>query len=182
MRFEQTFPLRDGRTLLVRSCTGEDSALMKKMYIDTHTETDFLLSYPDEHTFTPESEARFLREKEESPREAELMAFVDGEAAGTAGIEAVGNKEKVRHRCEFGISVLKAYWGLGIGRVMLESCIGLAREAGYRQMELDVVADNARAISLYKSVGFTEYGCNPLGFVSRGGAAQALVLMRLELK
>ena len=182
MRFEQTFPLRDGRALLLRSCTGEDSALMLEVFLATHAETDYLRSFPEENTFTAESEARFLREKEESSREAELMGFVDGVAAGTAGFSAVGSKEKLRHRCEFGISVRKAYWGLGIGRVMLESCIGLAREAGYRQMELDVVADNARAISLYKSVGFTEYGRNPLGFVSRGAGTQALVLMRLELK
>lgn len=35
--------------------------------------------------------------------------------------------------------------------------------------------------SLYKSVGFTEYGRNPKGFLSRSGAWQELVLMRLDL-
>ncbi len=45
--------------------------------------------------------------------------------AGTAGIEAVGAKYKVRHRAEFGISVAKEYWGLGIGRALLNACIKL---------------------------------------------------------
>ena len=69
------------------------------------------------------------------------------------------------------------------GRLELdtEACIACARDAGYTQLELDVVADNAAALALYQSLGFTEYGRNPKGFRSRSGAWQALVLMRLEL-
>ena len=33
------------------------------------------------------------------------------------GIGCVGRREKTRHRARFGISVDKAYWGLGIGPV-----------------------------------------------------------------
>ena len=44
-----------------------------------------------------------------------------------------------------------------------------------------MVADNASAIALYKSVGFVEYGRNPRGFRSRFTGWQELVLMRLEL-
>ena len=48
-------------------------------------------------------------------------------------------------------------------------------------MELEVVADNARAIALYKKAGFAEYGRNPRGFRTRDGRWQENVLMRLEL-
>ena len=34
----------------------------------------------------------------------------------------------------------------------------------------------------YRSAGFTEYGRNPLGFLSRQTGWQTLVLMRMELK
>ena len=63
----------------------------------------------------------------------------------------------------------------------MSACVELAKSAGYTQLELDVVADNARAISLYTSVGFVEYGRNPLGFNSRTTGYQTLVLMRKEL-
>ena len=56
-----------------------------------------------------------------------------------------------------------------------------AKNAGYEQLELDVVADNKKAVALYKSVGFTEYGRNPFGFRSRLTVRQELILMRLEL-
>ena len=49
------------------------------------------------------------------------------------------------------------------------------------QLELQVVADNAAAVALYKSMGFTESGRNPLGFRSRTTGWQSLLLMRLEL-
>ena len=98
-----------------------------------------------------------------------------------AGISSVGPKSKVRHRADFGISVDKAYWGLGIGRALTEACIECAKAAGYAQVELSVVADNAQAIALYESFGFTAFGRNPLGFRSRVSGWQALVDMRLVL-
>ena len=95
-------------------------------------------------------EAQFLEKKEASTNEIEIVAFVDGKVVGTDGIEAVGTKSKVKHRAEFGISVLKEYWGLGLGRALTEACIKCAKEAGYVQLELEVEAENERAISLYK--------------------------------
>ena len=90
-------------------------------------------------------------------------------------------KEKLKHRAEFGISVDKAYWGLGIGRALTNACIECARAAGYAQLELEAVAENKNALALYESVGFVEYGRNPKGFRSRLTGWQELVLMRLDL-
>jgi ribosomal protein S18 acetylase RimI-like enzyme len=64
---------------------------------------------------------------------------------------------------------------------MLRACIECAERAGYAQLELEVVADNRRAMELYKSAGFTEYGRNPKSFRSRNSGWQENVLMRLEL-
>ena len=111
----------------------------------------------------------------------QLLAEVDGAVVGSAGIGCVGRREKTRHRARFGISVDKAYWGLGIGRALTEACIECAKTAGYVQLELEAVAENEHALALYRSVGFAEYGRNPKGFRSRISGWQAVVLMRLEL-
>ena len=107
---------------------------------------------------------------------------MDDRIVGTAGIEAIGKKDKIKHRAEFGICIEKAYWGRGIGRALTKGCIDCAKAAGYSQLELEVVSDNAAAVSLYKSLGFTEYGRNPRGFRSRMTGWQEVVLMRLELE
>lgn len=106
---------------------------------------------------------------------------MDGEVVGTAGIGAVGARYKLRHRAEFGVGVARAYWGLGIGRALLEACVRCAGEAGYVQPELDVVAENTSAISLCQKAGFVEYGRNPRGFRSRSGGFQEVVYMLMEL-
>ena len=181
MKYCRKIVLKNGKEALLRNGDAADGAAVYENFNKTHAETDYLLSYPEENSYDPEQEARFLAEKTESPNETELVAIVDGKVAGTAGIEAVGKKYKVRHRAEFGISVLKEYWGLGLGKALAKACIQCAREAGYAQLELNVVAENERAMSLYRSLGFIEYGRNPRGFNSRTSGFQEVVYMLLKL-
>ena len=148
----------------LRNATQSDGQLVLDNFNLTHTETDYLLTYPNENNYDAARESQFLKEKADSENEIEIIAVVDGGVTGTAGIEAVGMKYKVRHRAELGISVLKAFWGLGIGRALMTSCIECAKAAGYSQLELKVVAENARALSMYEKAGFVEYGRNPKGF------------------
>ena len=63
----------------------------------------------------------------------------------------------------------------------MDACIECARQAGYVQLELDVVSENSRAISMYEKAGFEEYGRNHRGFNSRITGFQEIVYMRLEL-
>ena len=182
MKYNQKIFLKNGKEALLRNGDAADGRIVYDVFNATHAETDYLLSYPDENGFDPEQEAAFLEEKTGSSDEIEIIALVDGKAAGTAGIEAVGRNYKVKHRAEFGISVLKEYWGLGLGKALTKACIQCAKEAGYAQLELNVVAENEVAISLYKSLGFVEFGRNPKGFNSRISGYQELVYMLLDLK
>ena len=181
MKYYQEIKLKNGKTAILRNGVGEDGQALLDIFNLTHGETDFLLSYPDEISLSADGEADFLKKKTESENEIEIIAIVDGEVAGTAGINALGNKYKVKHRVEFGIAIMKKYWGLGLGGALTKACIDCAKEAGYTQLELDVVAENEGAISLYKKMGFTEYGRNPKGFKSRISGYQELVYMLLDL-
>ncbi len=160
MRYAKTVLLKSGVELLVRNAVASDARALRDIMQRTHAETDYLLSYPDEQSLDDEQEARSLAETERSDNEVELVAVVDGWIVGSAGVTVVGGRRKVSHRARFGISVLQEYWELGIGRVLMETCIGCALRAGYTQLELEVVADNERALSLYRRAGFEEYGRN----------------------
>lgn len=181
MRYARAVELKCGLELLVRNAVASDARALRDIMQRTHAETDYLLSYPDEQGADDEQEARSLAETERSDNEVELVAVLGGRIAGSAGITAVGSRRKVVHRARFGISILKEHWGLGIGRVLMESCIDCARRAGYTQLELEVVTDNERAVSLYRRAGFEEYGRNPRGYRSAASGYQELVHMRLEL-
>ncbi len=182
MKYEERIVLKNGKEALIRSGCFSDGQVVYEHFQITHAETDFLLSYPEENSYDPMQEAQFLQEKADSPNEVHLLAVVEGKIAGTAGIEAVGKKYKVKHRAEFGITVSKEFWGLGLGRALAEACIRCAGEAGYVQLELNAVAANERALSLYRSLGFEEFGRNPRGFNSRTSGYQELVYMLLKLQ
>ena len=182
MKYNQKVILKNGKEALLRNGDKADGKEVFEVFNQTHAETDYLLSYPDENSYDPEQEANFLHEKTNSANEIENLAVVDGKLAGTAGFEAVGSKYKLKHRAELGISILKEYWGLGLGKALINACIKCAEDAGYEQLELNVVSENERAIALYKSFGFVEFGRNPKGFNSRTAGFQELVYMLLDLK
>lgn len=181
MEYSRKTVTRDGRTLLIRNAVGADAEAYIRYYIRAHSETEYLTTYPDEKRMDAGDVAARLENTAGDPRSLELCAFADGELVGSAGIGMIRDRDKTRHRAELGISIIKPYWGLGIGRELVSACIEMARQAGYLQLELEVVSDNARAVALYEKLGFTEYGRNPKAFRTRQGQWQELVLMRLEL-
>lgn len=181
MTLYQQTTTADGRPLLLRSGTSEDAPAYLAYYTAAHSETEYLTTYPDESQRDIAATAQQLAEAAASDTALELCAFLGGELVGSAGIGMVRNREKTRHRATFGISILREYWGLGIGTALTTACIAAARQAGYLQLELEVVAENQAAIHLYQRLGFIEYGRNPKAFRTRAGRWQEIILMRQEL-
>lgn len=181
MHYEEKITLKNGKEALIRNAAREDGQDVLDIYNLTHEETDYLLSYPDEKGFDLSQEEEYLDAKSQSENEVELLAIVDGKVVGIAGISAIGDKYKVKHRASFGISIVRDFWGIGIGKALSNACIKCAREAGYEQLELEVVGENEKAIALYKSLGYVEFGRNPRGFKSRITGYQELIYMMLQL-
>lgn len=62
----------------------------------------------------------------------------------------------------FGVYVAPEARGSGVGRALLEALIARARQAGdIEQLILTVESGNQKAITLYRSLGFTRYGSHP---------------------
>ena len=57
--------------------------------------------------------------------------------------------------------LLKEFCDLGIGGKMMEECLKWCKERNVEQVELDVVANNERAIKMYQGFGFTIVGTIP---------------------
>ena len=181
MEFKRkTIRLKDGREAVIRGAQPSDAAEMAAFMKTTAGETDFLLRYPEECTMTEAGEAVFLDDVLNSPDQVMPCCFVDGVLAGNAML-TMNSRIKTRHRASVAIGLKKEYWGLGIGRALMDACIECAKRAGYAQLELTVVAENARAVEMYRRAGFVEFGRNPRGFNSRLSGYQELVSMRLEL-
>ena len=91
------------------------------------------------------------------PGSIALVAEVDGRIAGFGGALSQQYK-RLSHHAEFGLAVLKAYWGQGIGRRICQCIEDWGMSAGLRKMYLKVFAHNDQGIALYKSLGYVEEG------------------------
>ena len=59
------------------------------------------------------------------------------------------------------IAVAPAFRRRGIGRALVSELIKIGREEGFSFLTLEVRASNEAAISLYKSLGFSDVGLRP---------------------
>lgn len=81
-----------------------------------------------------------------------LVAYYDGEVAGTVAMRDIGN-----HICEMKrMFVYTKFHGKGIGRALATTLIKESRELGYSQMRLDTGPRQVAAHGLYRSLGFQE--------------------------
>ena len=159
MRFpEKKITLKDGRKCILRPTSPDLAEEMIEYLKVTSGETPFLLRYPDEVNYTPEGEKEILGRLLDAPDSAMLVAVVDGKVAGNSAINSIGTKRKICHRCSLAIALYKEYWNLGIGTAMIGYLTELAKQIGYRQIDLEVVAENTQAQALYRKCGFTESG------------------------
>lgn len=173
--------LRNGQICLLKSPTENDARDILEHLKQTSAETDYMARYEDEITMTIEQESIYLSKLLTNPKECMISAVIDGQLAANAGFRCVAPYDKYRHRAAFGISVKKLYWGMGVGFIVLDAMIEAAKAAGYEQLELDVVADNKRAVALYEKVGFKIYATRNKCFKYRDGSYGAEHLMMLEL-
>ena len=179
---EKIIVLKNGKSCVLRAPELSDAEQLVELVKATSGETDFLVRYPEEADIPPEQEKFFLQHFADASRDLMILAVVDGKIAGNCQFTEIGKgRFKIRHRCAFGITLYKEYWGLGIGKALIEMLAEKAAEIGYEQMELEVVSSNTRAIGLYTRMGFVKTGGIPKGFKYKDGSFDGIDIMVKEL-
>jgi RimJ/RimL family protein N-acetyltransferase len=150
--------LRNGLALLIREAAVEDAQAILNYLEDISGESDFLTFGPGEFEFTLAAEDDLLRRYRYSDNQLFILGLIDDMIVATLTFSA-GRRPRLRHSGEFGMSVRKQNWGLGIGSLMLDTLIGWARATQIvKKINLRVRTDNQRAVALYKSRGFVIEG------------------------
>ena len=131
-------------------------------------ETPFLIREPDEVKLTLEQEKSLIQCRAEDPRELLLIAEINGEHVGNCSVMSMGSYRRYAHRCEIAVALYQKYCNSGIGTMLLESALAVAKELGYEQ-----------AVSLYEKLGFKKYGTFPKNMkYSDGTYADAYWMMK----
>lgn len=149
---------KDGRPLFIREAQGRDASAVLE-YLDLISqETDFLTFGPGEFRLTEKEEFDYLEKCRAAENCLYILALLERTVIGTLTFEA-GTRPRNEHAGEFGISVLKKYWGIGVASSLIDSLLEWSIDGNIiRKINLRVRADNHRAITLYKQNGFVVEG------------------------
>jgi len=140
--------------LVIRQAKSEDSAQLLALSQRVAKETDYLIMDEYGMGLSEELLAEQLALLAQSENQLLLLAFDDTRCIGAASIK--GNDEyRIHHIGEVGIFLLKEYWSLGIGSILMEELIEYVKQVPiFKRLELTVQTRNQKAIALYQKFGF----------------------------
>ena len=106
-----------------------------------------------------------------------FVAELDGQIAGSYYIKR-NQKGGGSHVCNCGYVTGAAAQGRGVARAMLEHSLVAARDAGFAAMQFNfVLANNTRALDIWRRAGFEQIGRIPGAFVHpKDGLIDAVIL------
>ncbi|WP_394404629.1 GNAT family N-acetyltransferase [Streptococcus sp. 20-1249] len=126
-------------------------------------ETDYLDMSGAEFDLSLEAIKKIFAANLESVDQFCLLAKIGSEIIGLVNVKTA-QPYRVSHIGNVFIAVKKAYWGQGIGRILLKEVINWAEfYQVLGRLELTVQLRNERAVKLYQSLGFEIEGLQKRG-------------------
>jgi RimJ/RimL family protein N-acetyltransferase len=150
--------LQDGRSVRIRRAEPDDAAAVLAYLRRVGGETINLTFGAEGPGISEQEEREYLTRVAASDNSLAIVAVVGDEIVGGLTFDG-GHRPRMRHAGEFGISVLQAYAGQGLGKALLEYMIAWAERGGVvRKINLKVRVDNTPAIRLYERMGWVPEG------------------------
>ncbi|GAC1355392.1 MAG: GNAT family N-acetyltransferase [Ktedonobacteraceae bacterium] len=150
--------LKNNLQLTLRHAEPRDAENVLAFIHQVAGESENITFGPGEFTMSVEEERKFLQQTAASPNSLYIIAEIAGEIVGTLSF-STGKRPRLQHAGEFGTTVLRRYWNIGIGTHMLAYLIDWAKQIDtIRKINLRVRVDNLPAIHLYQKHGFVQEG------------------------
>ena len=175
------YQLKNGKSVVIRKPTLDDALAIINIISAADTETKFLSRNPEEFKVTEEQEKEFICNILEDNDQDWFVAEYDGQVVGQCSVGLIRKTERCRHRAEVTFVILKKYCGMGIGGKLMQQCINWCKDKNVTQIELNVVADNKKAINMYESFGFKTTGTVPKAMRYKDDTFADELFMILEL-
>lgn len=105
-----------------------------------------------------------LKEELENQNSSYLVAKIDNEIVGFAGIKIILDEADIMN-----IVTKKTYRNQGIGTLLLENLISLSKKLNLKTLSLEVSEENLPAIHLYRKFGFEYLGVRKNYYQDKNG-------------
>lgn len=159
--------IRNQRVIIREAVKSDAGPLLE--YVNTvGGESDFLTFSAGQFGSSIEQEEKFLENSMNKKNFLYIVAEINGKIIASLNF-CGGSRPRTTHVGEFGITVLKEYWGYGLGGELIKYMIDWSKDSGIvRKINLRVRTDNERGIHLYKKFGFVEEGILKRDFLIDG--------------
>ncbi|OLS03357.1 GNAT family N-acetyltransferase [Tissierella creatinophila] len=148
----------NGEKVIIRKANKSDAKELVEYVNIIGGQSDFLTFGVGEFNISIEEEEKIIENSLKKDNKLFIIAEYKGEIIGNLNFSG-GLRQRTAHTGEFGVSVLKEYWGNKIGEELVNYLINWSEETGIiRKINLRVRTDNERGICLYKKLGFVEEG------------------------
>ncbi|KNF09454.1 acetyltransferase, GNAT family [Gottschalkia purinilytica] len=148
----------NNKKIIIRKAIKSDAKNIIEYINRIAGESDFLTFGLGEFNTTVKEEECFIEDALKKKNTLLIVAEINGQIIGNLNFSG-GLRQRNAHIGEFGVSVLKEYWGNGIGEELIKYLINWSKDTNIiRKINLRVRSDNERAIYLYRKLGFYEEG------------------------
>lgn len=142
-KYEKDIVLKDGTEIHIRPIRGEDELAMRNFFESLSEESVFFRFGLRRINMPHTNLARFCQV--DYDRDLAFLAVERGQDEVVVG-ELQLHRFVDRENAEFSLTVADPWQGKGLGRVLVDYCITVARDIGIKMLWMDVIKDNWRMI------------------------------------
>jgi len=167
-------------SLDVRPAVKEDAAPFLDLWNALDTETEFMLYEPNERKATLDSQQTMLSNASESDN-VHIIVLACNETHLLAGFCAGrrSSNHRDKHVLHVVIGIRQGFTGKQWGRRLLGQLEAWAGSVGIVRLELNVMVNNQRAVSLYKAMGYKVEGTRKQSVALNSGFVDEHVMAKL---
>ena len=170
---------KSGKQYDLRSFKSEDAEAMQDFFFQSALETTHTLHYKEKNIPLGQLQEK-CKQAIESPSNLILGVFDNSKIVGQLSFRvAFPEHPWVKHIGEFGMTVLKDYWGQGIGSTLLQKMEDFAKSVGVVRIEARVRSLNERGLGLYKKRGYQIEGERKKAALINGNFEDELYIAKL---
>jgi acyl-CoA synthetase (NDP forming)/GNAT superfamily N-acetyltransferase len=140
--------LTDGATIEIRAARPEDFDAVRDMHAKMSPDNLYLRFFSMSPAAAEQEARRICREP--GPDHAALLAVLDGEVAGCGTYERAGAGSR---SAEIALTVADDLHNRGIGMLLLEHLVSLARGRGFRAFTAETLSENAAMLRVFADAG-----------------------------
>ncbi|MFA2810905.1 GNAT family N-acetyltransferase [Bacillus mycoides] len=147
----------NGLTYTVRSAVQTDAEQLSEIRVQIDGETENMDREAGEGFIDKIGFQKIVKTDSEEMKNLFLVVEVHNRIVGFSRCEG-SNLKRLSHKVEFGVCILREFWGYGMGKSLFQQSIQWADENEVKKISLQVLEINEKAIKLYKKLGLEVEG------------------------